>query len=290
MLNKMKLMMRVGWFIISNKYANSLKDYDKVSNDYDYFFSNIMGRHSLELLNKIDIRPGQHVLELACGTGFITAEIARRLHGRGTITAVDQSFGMLDIARRKLSEFDELKVNIHQNDMMNFLRSIPSSSVDIVVCGWAICYTDPVALFREVRRVLKPNGQVGIIETRIDSEEILMRAFEKVINDDPSFLRRYIKLKLPNDAGVLRKWFSKGKLKPIECWEGEQILPCRNAKEAMDWILRSGAAAGFLDMIDREREEEILNRIEEQINIFIEEANTFKLSHTYVAGVALKDI
>jgi hypothetical protein len=115
-------------------------------------------------------------------------------------------------------------------------------------------------------------------------------AIQEKYGTEIMIIRRYIKLKLPNDAGVLRKWFSKGKLKPIECWEGEQILPCRNAKEAMDWILRSGAAAGFLDMIDREREEEILNRIEEQINIFIEEANTFKLSHTYVAGVALKDI
>jgi SAM-dependent methyltransferase len=182
-----------------------------------------------------------------------------------------------------------LNVNIHQGDMIDFLKSFPSSSVDVVVCGWAICYTNPAVFLKEINRVLKPKGQVGIIETRIDSEEILMKAFEQVLNNDPSYLQRYININLPPNVHTLQKWFTKGNLKTMDYWEGEQILPCKNAEDALEWAMRSGAAAGFMDVLDRNREEEILFRIKEQINSLINQGIEFKLSHTYVAGFAIKD-
>ncbi|MBK5345673.1 methyltransferase domain-containing protein [Bacillus sp. TH22] len=288
MLNKVKLAARVAWFKVSNQYADSSKDYDKASDDYDSFFSSTMGIHSLGLLNKMNIQPGQHVLELACGTGFITAEVANRLNGEGTISTVDQSAGMLDVARKKISKYSGLKFTMHQGDMVEFLKQIPSSSIDTVVCGWAICYTNPAIFLKEVHRVLKSNGQVGIIETRCDSEEILMKAFERVLSNDPTYLKRYISINLPPNSLTLQKWFNKGNLNTIDRWEGEQILPCKDAEDAMEWVFRSGAAAGFLDVLDRDREEEILHKIKEQINLLIQQGNEFKLSHTFVAGVASK--
>ncbi|USB33660.1 methyltransferase domain-containing protein [Paenibacillus sp. YPG26] len=289
MINKLKLAMRMGWFMLSGKHANSSKDYDKASGDYDSFFSSTMGRHSLDLLRKMNIEPGHDVLELACGTGFITSEIARILNGQGSITTVDQSEGMLQVAREKLLPFETLKINLQQSDMMGFLKGVPDNSFDIVVCGWAICYTNPAQFMKEVHRVLKPSGQVGIIETREDSEEVLMKAFEKVISENPSYLQRYIRVELPSNDNVLKKWFVKGNLRTVDSWQGEQILPCSNSKEAIEWVLRSGAAAGFIDVIDRDRESEILSRIEKQIDQIINEERKLRLSHTYVAGIALKE-
>ncbi|MEI2342332.1 methyltransferase type 11, partial [Priestia megaterium] len=54
-------------------------------------------------------------------------------------------------------------------------------------------------------------------------------------------------------------------------WQGEQPLPCKNSDEAIEWILRSGAAAGFLDVLDRKREKEILTNIKNQVDIIIKE-------------------
>lgn len=62
---------------------------------------------------------------------------------------------------------------------------------------------------REVKRVLKPGGQVGIIETRVDSEKVLMNAFEQSLLTDPSYLQRYIKVELPSNTKVLNTWHDR---------------------------------------------------------------------------------
>lgn len=289
MVKKLKLALRGAQLMLSGKYADSAKDYDKASGDYDSFFSSTMGKYSIEVLRKMNIEEGMNILELACGTGFLTVEMARLLNGRGAITTVDQSLGMLNIARQKLSPFTGIKLNMQQGDMMELLRSIPSDSVDIVVCGWAICYIKPVEFFKEVKRVLKPKGQVGIIETRIDSEELVMQAFEKVLEKEPSYLQRYIKLELPANTQALQKWFAKGGLNPVACWEGEEILACNSGDDAVEWVQRSGAAAGYIDVIDRQREQDIIVQVREEIDTIIKSGIKSKLSHTYVAGVANKE-
>lgn len=290
MLNKLELLFRMVWYKMTNKHANNTKDYDKASGDYDSFFSKIMGEHSIHLLDKINITPGQDILELACGTGYITNEIAQRLQGKGSITTVDLSNGMLEVARSKLLNYPSLKVNLRLNDMMTFLKQTPSSSFDTVVCGWAICYTNPVLFMREVKRVLKPEGKVGIIETRVDSEKVLMDAFEKVLSLNPSYLRRYIKVELPQNPTVLNKWFLRGNLQTLHSWEGEATYTVPIIGRCYGVGLTFRCVTGFLDVIDREKEDEILDQIKKQLDHVPHLEKKLDLSHTFVAGIARKEI
>lgn len=190
--------------------------------------------------------------------------------------------------QKKISKFSNLEINIQKGDMIKFMEGIPNESIDIVVCGWAICYTNPTIFMREVNRVLKPNGKVGIIETRSDSEQLLMRAFEEVLCENPSYLKKYIKIELPSNDKVIEKWFLKEKFHQVYVWEGEEVLPCENASDAIEWILRSGAASGFLDVLDSLRQREILTHIEKKMDVLLKEDTNNKLSHTYVAGIAKK--
>ena len=57
--------------------------------------------------------------------------------------------------------------------MISALKDIADESFDLVVCGWAICYVNPVQFLKEMKRVLRVNGKVAIIETRSDSEKAL---------------------------------------------------------------------------------------------------------------------
>jgi len=46
------------------------------------------------------IRPGMTVLDLGCGTGFFTFEIAQLLNGKGKVIAIDVQEGMLEIMKK----------------------------------------------------------------------------------------------------------------------------------------------------------------------------------------------
>jgi SAM-dependent methyltransferase len=286
-MSRTGLALRALRLTVTGSKADPTPDYDVAGPSYDDYFTRVMGRHSSDLLAGVAFGPGATVVELACGTGHLTAQIARRLDGRGAIHAVDKSPGMLAVARQKLAGFGELDVSLQEGDMTEFLRTLPSGSADAVVCGWAICYSRPVTLLREVARVLRPgSGELGLIETRKDALGTLRHAFEQVVADDPALLTAMIQVALPRDAGTVGRWFRRAGLAPIRLAEGEQRLPCRTAAEALEWVERSGAGAGFRDAFDLGREHEVRARLATALGRSAAAPGGLDLRHSFVLGVA----
>ncbi|MDR1568210.1 MAG: methyltransferase domain-containing protein [Streptococcaceae bacterium] len=289
MYRKVKLALKMLWFSLTGNIANKENDYDKASHSYDSIFSKEMGSYSIEVVTLLGISSGMAVLELACGTGHNTVAIAKLLNGKGKLSIVDQSDGMLLKARQKLIDYKDVVHDIYKGDMIDYLATMPSGSVDRVLCAWAICYTLPVKLLKEINRVLKPDGKVGIIETRPDSEKLLMTAFEKVILSNPSLLVKSIEnYTFPENKQMLGHWFSKANFQSLNCWEGRKALHCETPKEMISWVIESGAASGYFDALDLTREDEIKALLEKAIKVEIENGGDSILYHTFVAGVASK--
>ncbi|MCB9687945.1 MAG: methyltransferase domain-containing protein [Alphaproteobacteria bacterium] len=97
--------------------------------------------------------PGERVLDLCCGDGFLLAKLAERgVHGVG----VDLSQGELEAARaRGLSELHLARA-----------QELPlaDASVDGVVCSWALMLLDDLpGVLDELRRVLRPDGWLAAV-------------------------------------------------------------------------------------------------------------------------------
>lgn len=266
--------------------ADPTDDYDAASTTYDDYFTRVMGAHSVALLDDVPLSAGDSVVELACGTGHLTAELARRMEGRGRLQVVDKSPGMLAVARRKVAPSPNLRLSVTEGDMERFLAQQPSHSVDLVVVGWAICYSNPARLLRQVRRVLRPDGHVAVIETRGDALATLREALERVVTDDPSMLTSLIRVTLPRSEHTLGRWFERSGLHALTLRSGAQPLPCRSVEDALDWIERSGAGAGFRDTFDAAREAEVRRRLTVALAQIGAERGGLGLCHTFVAGVA----
>lgn len=100
----------------------------------------------------LKLPPQATVLDVAAGTGAIT----RLLEARGTrVIAFDQSIEMLGVARRR----GATAVRGTAEHL-----PFPDASFDCLTFGYLLRYVDPAAAMRELVRVLRPGGEIGMVE------------------------------------------------------------------------------------------------------------------------------
>jgi ubiquinone/menaquinone biosynthesis C-methylase UbiE len=148
------------------------------------------------------IHNGMTVLDLGCGPGFFSIEIAKLLTDSGKVIAADLQEGMLEKVRQKIkgTEFEH-RIFLHKCKE----ESIDlNEKVDFVLAFYMIHEVpDQDKLFRELKSILTPNGQIFVIEPKVHvSKKSFESMIERVkglgleINDRPKvFFSRTIILK-----------------------------------------------------------------------------------------------
>jgi demethylmenaquinone methyltransferase / 2-methoxy-6-polyprenyl-1,4-benzoquinol methylase len=114
------------------------------------------------LLDAIDPRPGQRVLDVATGTGLVAFGLARR---GCEVTGLDQSEQMLAGARRRLAERPDLagRVSLVQGEAERL--PFADCAFDALTFTYLLRYVDDrAATMRELARVVKPGGRIGMVE------------------------------------------------------------------------------------------------------------------------------
>lgn len=110
------------------------------------------------LVDHLDPRSGQRVLEIAAGPGDTGFLAARRL-GNGRLLSTDLSPAMLDVARERGGELGIANVDYRVLDAQTM--DVADASFDGVICRWGfMLMPDPATAFRECRRVLVPGGRL----------------------------------------------------------------------------------------------------------------------------------
>ncbi|MCT4353154.1 methyltransferase domain-containing protein [Streptomyces sp. Je 1-79] len=106
-----------------------------------------------------ELRPGLDVLDVGCGPGTITADLAA-LVAPGRVTAVDAAEDVLDKARAVAAERGLRNVEFAVGDV--HALDFPDDSFDVVHAHQVLQHVgDPVRALREMRRVCRPGGVVA---------------------------------------------------------------------------------------------------------------------------------
>ncbi|MFD7612562.1 class I SAM-dependent methyltransferase [Streptomyces sp. NPDC059828] len=107
-----------------------------------------------------ELRPGLDVLDVGCGPGTITADLAA-LVAPGVVTAVDSEPGILGAARAVASERGQDNIGFAVADV--HVLDFPDDSFDVVHAHQVLQHVaDPVRALTEMRRVCRPGGLVAV--------------------------------------------------------------------------------------------------------------------------------
>ena len=102
------------------------------------------------------VRPGDRVLDACCGTGDLA--VAAREAAAGEVIGVDFSERMLERARRKAPEVEWVQADV-------LALPFGDASFDAAVVGFGVRNVEDLAAgLKELRRVLRPGGRLGILE------------------------------------------------------------------------------------------------------------------------------
>ena len=122
--------------------------------------------HHPQKILKPYIKEGMTVLDVGCGPGFFSIEIAKMLNGSGKVIAADVQEAMLDKVRKKIKGTNlEQTVYLHKSD---FESIGVAEKVDFVLAFWMLHEVRNQKKFLdELTSILNPNGLLFIIEPKI---------------------------------------------------------------------------------------------------------------------------
>ncbi len=226
------------------------------------FVPALFGEWSERAVHETNIRRGQKVLDVACGTGILACEVAKMVGSEGSVTGLDLNEGMLAVAEKKYP---------HINWKHGEAESLPfeDETFNAVVCQFGLMFFPKKTLaIREMFRVLKGNGKLVIavwdtLENCVGFKaivDLLDRLFGKEMATSlhpPFDLGDKEKLKsIFGEAGVsdinIKTINGKGKFPSIKSWMFTQIK---------GWTLA--------DLIDDKQFQQILNEAEKDFKKFV---------------------
>lgn len=194
--------------------AHVKRVYGFYSGIYDFLFKSFFYPRHREVVDSMDIKPNEKILEVGVGTGLSLPLYPRHCQ----ITGIDISLEMLREAEKKRDKFALDHVTLQEMDACNL--EFADDTFDYVIAMFVVSVVpDPVKLIKEMMRVTKKSGHMVIVNHFLSPnpvlariEEILCPLFRKIgwrSDLDLDHLIKETRLQVMNNY----------KLRPFDLWQ-----------------------------------------------------------------------
>lgn len=219
---------------------NAAENYER------YFVTTIGTRMADLLLDATEIRAGERVLDVACGTGAVARRAVVRVGPNGSVAGLDINPGMLAVAR-SIAESAGASISWYESSAESM--PLPDESFDLVTCQLGLMFvTDRSAALREMRRVLVDGGRVAIGVPR-------RNAFFKVLDDaiarhiDPG-VAGFVQAVFSVNEGLLAELLREARFRNVAVRVAKSTIPLPPAQEFMWHYIHSTPLSQFVSRAD----------------------------------------
>lgn len=137
-------------------FARAAATYNAVGPRHFTYFA----RHLVEY---VDVRPGERVLDVATGTGEALLAAAERSGDRGSVVGIDLTVEMLERATAAIRDCHLDNAELRQMDAEQL--KLPAESFDAALSAFALSsFPNRNRALKECRRVLCPGGRLGLVD------------------------------------------------------------------------------------------------------------------------------
>jgi phosphatidylethanolamine/phosphatidyl-N-methylethanolamine N-methyltransferase len=144
--------------------------YDKLANVYDLTFGPTLHPGRLQAIQRMDIQPGERVLEVGVGTGINLSLYPKNC----SVTGIDFSSSMLEKARERAARKEIRNMRLLQMDAGDL--KFADGSFDIVYAPYLISLVpDPVKVAQEMHRVCRSGGRIIFLNHFLSPNALLSR-------------------------------------------------------------------------------------------------------------------
>ncbi len=132
--------------------------WDRAVDHYERHWARQLEPAQRSLLRMAALRPGERVLDIACGTGLVTFPAVDKVGAEGSVLATDLSGDMIDALRSDAASRD--LTNLAFERMGAEELDLTDRSFDVALCALGLMYVpDPMQAMREMHRVLVAGGR-----------------------------------------------------------------------------------------------------------------------------------
>lgn len=139
--------------------------------------------HGLGLLDALDVRAGEAVLDVGCGTGLLTEATAERTGANGEVLGIDPLPLRVERARQRADGRFEVRIG-----RAEALDDLPDAHYDVVYFNSVIHWiADQQKALQHAFRVLKPGGRVGFTTMPADVPHDLHLVLRTLLDNEPGW-------------------------------------------------------------------------------------------------------
>lgn len=161
--------------LVADVFHSVAAKYDIMNDVMSFGIHRVWKRFTIETAGA---RPGMKVLDLAGGTGDLTAKFSHLVGDKGEVVLADINDSMLKVGRAKLRD-KGIVSNVNYVQANAEALPFPDNHFDIITMAFGLRnVTDKDAALRSMNRVLKPGGKLLVLEFSKPQHELMRKVYD----------------------------------------------------------------------------------------------------------------